>query len=152
MNDKVGPSQLVTRRLQGGRDTANEITPMPSRRTGQLIERQGDLLVVMAGVCFQRPILALSRSNPRIKPDRRRHHKTVVIVRVLADKIDAPGGAKNAGSGSELFPKKHIDAVGGGIRVHNTSNHGFPLRLGFGPQTYVYRDAESYLPDCPAPA
>ena len=51
MNDKVGPGQLVARLLQGSRDAADEITPMPSRRTGELIEGQGHLFVVKTGVC-----------------------------------------------------------------------------------------------------
>jgi hypothetical protein len=105
VNDKIGPGESVSRMLQSGCNTANKITPVPTWRTGQPVERKGNLLVEAVGVRFQNPIFARCNSNPGVKPNGRRHHETVVVVRVLADKIDAAGRTKNPHVRTEHFPK-----------------------------------------------
>ena len=53
--------------------------------------------IKILGMNHQFPVAAPRRCNPAAEPNRRRQHKTVVVVRVLPDEIHPARGTVNSG-------------------------------------------------------
>ena len=114
-DDEIGPRQRATRPFERPGGRGHVVGPGAAPREG--IERQDGLLAEIEGRDAQLAIAARGGGDPGRAIDRAGQREALVVIRVLADQVHAPGRARDDfGRPIEPFAE----------RLRRT---GFPLRI-----------------------
>src|SRR6185503_13959860 len=88
--------QSIAGSLEHDRDANRIITPMPASCQVRIIKIDFYFIVEILRTDLEFAIFARRDAGPRVEINRRRHHKAVVVICVLADEIDAPRRTEDA--------------------------------------------------------